>query len=254
MPIFLQEIHDRCLAALDAEDSDRYTFDQDTYPSIQGAVETVVTWFNQAFADNKLTPESLRELTKVGVWQTNAFSRVSFDEAVVGVKLWSVLGIFPEIKTNKGVAASPTTNKAESKFRPELSFVESIKSAKRLTFEQWNQNSKNAFMPGNTILQGSLKEYAYLDFADYTSTSYVKPNDKFETTIRPDVSNKLIAIAYLKYPNVPKNIAGSIDFPTSLTDLITEITLNKISYKQGDQTNLYGVTAQNINRLISLIK
>lgn len=253
MPILVQEINNRCLAKLDAEGSDRYLFDQDIKPAINSSIEEVVTWFNDAFANNKLTPESLRELVKVKVWQTNKFSRVSFDSASVGHSLWTLLAVYPEIKANRNLAASPAANDAESKFRPDLSFISSVKSAKRLTHEEWNQNTQNAFMPGNNILKGSLSDYAYLDFADYTSNTYSK-TDKLEIQIRPDVPNKLIAMAYLKYPSPITNISDSIEFPTSLTELITEIALNKISVKQGDGTNLYGVTTQNINRLISLIR
>lgn len=254
MPILVQEINNRCLSKLDAEGSDRYLFNQDIKPAINAAIEEVVTWFNAAFAAKKLTPESLRELTKVRVWQTNSFSRVSFDAHVVGDTLWTIVAVYPEIKTNRpSMSASAPSSSAESKFRPDISFVSSKKSAKRLTHEEWNQNSENAFMPGNTILAGAMSEYGYLDFANYTSTSYVK-TDKAEIQIRPDVSNKLIAIAYLKYPTPVASIGDSIEFPTSLTELITEIALNKISVKQGDQTNLFGITSQNINRLISLIR
>jgi len=255
MPILNQEIHDRVLSALDAEGSERYTWDQDTKIALKGAIEILITWLNEAFADNKLTPESLRELVNVKVWQTNFYSRVSFDASVVGHPLWSLLAVYPEIETNGNPSSSPSTNKAESKFRPDLTFISSLKSAKRLTLEEWNENSNNAFMPGNTILQGSIKEYAYLDFADYTSSNYVKATDKLEATIRPGVSNQLVALAYLKYPTMPDLISGSIEFPNSLTDLLVELTLNKISFKQGQGgANLYGVTSQNINRLVSLIK
>lgn len=255
MPILNQEVHNRVLSSLDSEGSERYLWAQDTYPNLKGAVEILVTWLNEAFAENKLTPESLRELTRVGVWQTNAYSRVSFDDSVVGDELWTLLAVYPEIETSSKQAASSTTNKAESKFRPDVTFVRSKKDAKRLTFEEWNQNSDNVFMQGNTILQGSIKEYAYLDFADYTSQRYVKPTDKKEITIRPDVPSQLIAMAYLKYPVVSNQIGGSLDFPKSLTDLIVEIVLNKISIKQGaGGQNLFGITDRNINRLVSLIK
>jgi len=254
MPILNQEIHNRCLSFLDAEGSDRYLWEQDTKPALKGAIETVVGLFNAAFAENKLTPENLRELVKIKVWQTNSFSRVSFDEAVVGHPLWSFLAVYPKIKTNQGASVSPSKNKAESKFRPELSFISSDKSAKRLNLEEWNQNVKNSFMPGNIILGGELTEYAYLDLGDFTSSTYVKAGDNLEITIRPNIPNELVAIAYLKYPTMPDLISGSIEFPQTLTDLITEITLNKISMKQGDGTNLWMTSSANINRLISLIK
>lgn len=254
MPILVQTINDRMLSKLDAEGSERYLFDQDIKPSINTAMESLITMFNAAFAEKKLTPESLREVTKVKVWQANKFSRVSFSDADVGGSLWTVLAVFPKPIVNKGVSGSPTTDDSESKLRGDLSFVSSEKSAKRLTFEEWNQNSKNAFMPGNSILSGELLEYAYLDFADYSSTSYTGNNGKFEIQVRPDIPSELVAIAYVKYPKPVVNIGDSIEFPLSLTDLIVDLSLQVIAYKQGDGTSLYLVTRENINKLVNLIR
>jgi hypothetical protein len=248
-------IHSRILSRLDAEGSDRYTFDQDTKYAINSAMEILITMFNQAFAENKLTPESLRELNIVGVWQANSFSRIAFSEAEVGHGLWSIIAVYPECETYKKVAlAKAGTDDKPSSFRKDVTFVKSIKSAKRFTQEEWNENIDNAFMPGNDILKGELKEYSYLDFANYTSTSYVGGADKVEITIRPDVPNKLVAIAYLKYPNQVSAPTDTIEFPKSITELITDIALSVIAEKQGDGTNLYAVSERSINLLVSLIK
>lgn len=252
--ISVQQINDRVLSALDSENSDRYLFDQDIKPSLNGALEILVTWINQAFAENKLSAENLRELLHVGVWQANSYSRVAFNGQDVGHNLWSLLAIYPKpVVTSRNVVVPSTTNNSISKYRPDLSFVKSVQSAKRLTFEEWNENVDNAFMPGNSTLSGSLAEYAYLDAANYSSTSYPSSTDKAEWTIRPDIPNQLVAIAYLKYPTPVGQITDTIEFPLSLTDLIVELTLNKIGYKQGTQS-VYVATAQNIAKLVSLIK
>jgi hypothetical protein len=254
MPIFVQTITKRMAAKLDAEGSDRYMFDQDFKPAINEAIEQVVTIFNQAFGENKLTPEVLRELVKIKVWQTNMYSRVSMNPADMGHPLWSIIAVYPEPKLNKGVSGSLEVDQSKSKIRKDISFISSEKSAKRLTHEEWNQNSKNVFMPGNTILQGELKEYAYLDFGDYTSNSYLGLPSKIEITIRPELKQKLVAIAYLKYPNQVTLIGDSIEFPESLTNLMVDMALKNMSYKQGDSTNLFSVTTQNIATIVNLIK
>lgn len=254
MPILVQEISNRMLAKLDAENSDRYLFDNDIKPALNEAMEQLVTMFNQAFADNKLTPEALRELIKIRIWQTNMYSRVSLSPTEMGHPMWSIVAVYPEPVVNKGVASSPEVDKAKSKLRKDLSFIKSVRSAKRLTHEEWNQNTDNVFMPGNNILKGSLKEYAYLDFGDYTSSSYSGASAVFEITIRPDLPQKLVGIAYLKYPKQVDAIGDSIEFPESLTNLIVDLALKNISYKQGDSTNLFSVTSQNISTLVNLIK
>lgn len=251
MPILVSDINKRVLADLDAEGSERYLFDQDVKPALNSAIEILVTMCNQAFAQNKLTPESLRELLKVRVWKASKYSRINFNEIDAGHPLWTIAAVYPKIKADKGIAGAPIANDSESKLLKGVAFLESEQSAKRLTLEEWNQNTKNVFMPGNTILQGELSEYAYLDFADYSTDS--KYTSKIEIQVRPAVPGELVAIAYLKQPTPVAAIGDFIEFPQSLTELISELVLMKISMKQGDQTNLSGFASQNINRLASLI-
>lgn len=246
-------IHNRILSRLDAEGSDRYTFNQDTKYAINGAMELLVTMFNQAFGENKLTPENLRELNKTKVWQASSLSRVAFDEAAVGHGLWSIIAVYPKIETSKKTSIS-SNKESYSRFMPDVTLVRSGKAAKRLTQEEWNENEDNAFMPGNDLLKGTLQEYAYLDFSDYSSTAFPGGADKAEITIRPSIPNQLVAIAYLKYPNQVSSINDNIEFPKSLTELIVELALSKIAEKQNDGTNLASTSQQNINTLVSLIK
>lgn len=254
MSVVAQTIHDRILSELDAEGSDRYTFAQDTKHAINSAIDILVSLFNEAFAENKLTPESLRELNFTKVWQANSYSRVAFNSSEVGHSMWSLIAVYPKPKVNKATVVIPNTkSNSVSKFLPAVSFV-SGRSAKRLSQEEWGDNEKNAFMAGNSILAGDLVEYGYQDFSDYSSTSYPSSTDKKEITIRPDIPNSLVAISYLKYPNRVVTLSDSIEFPESLTELLVEIALNKISVKQNNGTNLYGVTAQNVSRLASLMR
>jgi hypothetical protein len=254
MAILVQTINDRMLSLLDSEDSDRYLFNQDIMPAINGAMEILVTMFNEAFAANKLTPECLRELSKVKIWQCNQYSRFSIDPADIGGEIWTITSIYPLPVTNQGASSATPTDKSESQFRGDLSFVSSNYSCKRLTLEEWNTNALNIFTPGNDLLKGGLQDYAYLDPNDYTSTSYTGNPAQIEYTIRPAIPNGLVAVGYVKYPKQVALISDSIEFPQLLTDLIVDLSLSKISFKQGDQTSLYGVTSQYINRLVSLIK
>lgn len=254
MPILVQDIHNNMLAKLDAEGSDRYTFAQDTKFAINSASEIITTMFNQAFGSDKLSPECLKELVKVKIWQTNSYSRFAYNKADTGHSLWTIIGVFPEPKVNKSPASSPASDKSKSKYRADLTYISSDKSCKRSTLEEWNTNAKNVFMPGNTILSGELTEYAYLDFADYTSTSYLGNLDKMEIQIRPDVSNKLVALAYLKHPNPITSLSDFLEFPELLSTVITDVALHNLAYKQGDATNLYQITDRSITQLINLMK
>lgn len=252
MPILVQEVVNRCLSALDAEGTERYLFDQDFKPGINYAEEWLTAAFNSGFASNKLTGESLRELVKISVWQANSFSRIAFDPAVMNHKLWTVLAIYPNPVVFPFQQPIPHPNKSVSRFMPTLSYVSGRASTNRLTLEEWNENQDNVFMPGNNKLTGDLADYAYLDFGDYSSTNYNNPG-KYEIEIRPSVANKYVAMGYLKRPDPISLITDSIQFPDSLTALITDKVLSWCATKQGDQTTLYSVTERDVQMLMNLL-
>lgn len=255
MPIPVADIITFLKSSLDSEGSQRYLFEQDYRPAINSAIDLVVALFNVAFADKKLSPEQLRELTKVGVWQANEYSRIAYKESEVGYPFWTLVAIYPKPVTNVSPSSVAITDKSISKFQKGISYIKANYVAKRLTLEEWNDNKDNAFMPGNDLLQGStLSEYAYLDFANYSSDSYTGNGGEPEIQVRPDVPNELVAIAFLKVPKKIVLESDSVEFPVSLTQMISDLALNFISVKQADQTTLWGVSTQNIQRLISAMK
>jgi len=252
MPISAQTIVSRMAADLDAEGSDRYTFEQDYKYAINKSIEWCVTAFSRMFADDKFNPEQLRELVKVGIWQASKFSRVAYNPSDTGSELWSVLGVFPKVTVHPSIIVTNITGPEKSRFFPNASFIKSDESCERLTLEQWNRNEKNIFLAGNNVMKNDLASYGYLDFADYSSSSYNNPGT-FEITIRPDIPNELVGIAYLAYPKPVSLITDVIQFPSSMLNIITEKALNFISYKQGDGTNLYAVTDKDTQALTSLL-
>lgn len=245
-------IHNAILSRLDAEGSDRYTFDQDTSFAINSAIDTIVSFCNEAYGDGKLKPEALRELTNTKVWQTNSYSRVAFDSASVGHEMWTLLALWPKIKTDRAAAFPSGAKTTASVFRADVAFVSSTKAAKRLTVEQWNENKDNAFMAGNMVLSGTLQEFAYLDFSNYNTTKYQSANNEPEIEIGPPVPNQFIALTYNKYPTRVTTINSIIEFPKSITELLTEFALNYIAWKQGESP-LIAISTQGVNRLVGLI-
>lgn len=247
--IAVQTIVDRCLSLLDAEGSDRYLFDQDFKPAINLTKDWVVAVFNKAFADKKLSEENLKELIKTNVWSTSAYSRVNIDPA--NANIWSILSVIPKPTVHPDTA-TPTVGAQpyDSNFEPDVSYVKSDFSAKRLTVEEWNENKNNIFEAGNIIPTVSFTEYAYLSQGDYSSTSYT--SDK-EIEVRPEIPNEFVAITYLKYPTEITLVGDNLEFPETLTDLIVNKVLNYVSFKQGDRTNLFSVTGQEVATLVKLM-
>lgn len=250
--ISVQLISDRVLSALDAEGSDRYTFDQDIKIAINSSIEWVVAVFNKAFADKKLSEENLRELIQVVIYQTNAFSRIGFNSIDLGFSVWSIIKINPEAEVYPANATiTPVANAYDSLFRSDLSYIKSKYSAKRLTMEQWEDKTDNIFEAGNERMTNLFKTYSYVNFASYSSSSYNTTVSEVE--IGPAVPNQFVGVSLLKYPSQVALITDTIQFPQVLTNLIVEKTLNFISTKQGDQTNLYGITAKEVQTLVQLM-
>lgn len=247
----VQEIVDRIASQLDAEGSDRYLFDQDYKPAINSAKDWVVAVFKKVFADKSMSEENLRELVKVKIFQTNKFSRVALDEALLGDNIWSILSVNPEAETYPNSTITTPANDYQSIYRDDLSYIKSNYSAKRLTFEEWENMRDNIFMAGSPSLTNSLKSYSYLSQSDFNSTNYSATAPEIE--ISPVLENKLVGIRYLKYPNDVSLLSDDLEFPRTLFDMIVSKAANFISIKQGDQTNLYTVTDRDVNYLIQLM-
>jgi hypothetical protein len=245
----VQTIVDRVTSILDAEGSDRYLFDQDFKPAINLSKDWVVAVFNKAFADKKLSEENLKELVKTKVWTTSTFSRINIDPSVINV--WSILGIIPK-PTVYPAASIPTVgvNPDTSTLETGVSYISSEFSARRLTIEEWNENKNNVFEAGNNVLTTSFTEYAYLNQGDYSSTNYTTVG---EIEIRPAIPSEFLAVTYLRYPIDISVIGDSMEFPQTLTDLIVNKVLNYISFKQGDQTNLFSVSGAEVATLVKLM-
>jgi hypothetical protein len=48
-------------------------------------------------------------------------------------------------------------------------------------------------------------------------------------------------------------LSQNIEFPNSVFQLLFDKALSYISYKQGDGTNLYAVTAQDVQQLLTIL-
>jgi len=249
--IAVQTVVDRMKSALDAEGSDRYLFDQDFKPAINSSIDWLVAVFNAAFSDKKLSEEDLRELVKTSIWQANSFSRIRFDETALGYKIWTVLGIFPEPRVTPSANPASLSSPEKSTFRGDLSYIDSHFSARRLSIEEWNENRQNVFSAGNEILGNGLKSYAYLGHGNYDSSNYITGGE--EVQIRPDVSETFVAVTVLKNPDKIVSETDSIEFPSTIIDILYQKALNFVAYKQGDQTTLFAVTSRDVATLVKLM-
>lgn len=245
-------------AALDAEGSDHYRFEQDYRPAINYAIDYIVTLFNKAFADNKLTEENLRELIKIELYRASKNSTLTFTQEELN-EVWSIHAIYPNPRYAT-LTADPTPivdDDAEGGQSVKLlgyKFLGGVDSASKSTVEQWNDNEGNPFAKGNSVItSGHLVAYSYLSFSNqdlYMAGDPPAPVVGTEILIRPDIANKVVAVAFLNYPDRVVNDDDDIQFPRSLSNLLVSRALMFISFKQGDSTNLYSLTDKDVKELL----
>lgn len=248
--IQVSEVREMMDAALDAEGSDRYLFDQDHRHAINDAITWMTSLFSSALERKKISPENLRELLYTRVFQPNAYGRIELDPGELDQYVFYIVAVNPEAEVHPDGAVPDSLVKTKSKYRDDLTFVGSSYSAANLPYEEWNQNRKNIFMKGNEVLEGEFKTYAYLNFGNYGSTSYSQSR---EIEVRPNPHGSFVGITYVKRPDKITSESDMIEFPYAVINMIYQRALHFISYKQGDQTNLYSVTQNDVNMLAQLL-
>ena len=277
-----QEIVDSMAAALDAEGNDYYTFNKDYKYAINNAIEWCVGVMSPLIGTKKFSEESFSELTISRIWQTNKFSRISFDSSVMPYQsdIWTIMAIQPKPTvfietlgslstpiyyyseivgfTNQELINKPIVGKDYktgfpltahmSTIRPELSFIHAEKPAKRMTIEEWPLCDKDPFASGyaNPVCE-EMVEYGYINAVDYTSYiggyKLVVPR---EIEIKPRLINDLVAVFYIPVPTPIALITDNIQFPQNMKNILVNRSLSFLSLKQGDGTNLPTSTAQDL--------
>ena len=341
MPITVQSIIDQCNALLDAEDSDRYTFDEDYKLAINNTQKWLIGLFHKIYGQTKVSEEALRELTKVGVFKASNYSRVSISnnpdfptiywaetidnnnavdltpyvvikitghkflrgnkvvitgttnydgtwevsstdtdyilitttyvaEAFAGTetvtlthRVQSILGVFPEITTIPAAPAALPADADRSYYCgggagavTEVTVNSFLKSATRLTIEEWAEKARNPFVAGSTLIANTeLKEYAYLNLQNYnpnrvyTATSGIDE----EIEISPTRANELVGITYLIIPDDIILVTDTIPFPSFMQTVVVDKVMNFISIKEDDRINLYEITEREIAEVINIL-
>lgn len=251
--ISAQELRNAMAAALDAEGSDHYTDTLDYIPAMNVANKWLTSVVNAALGQNKIGEEFFRDISYAGVFMTNNNSRLSLN--VFPSEVWSILAIYidPKTEVDPSLPVPPTPDPKQSYYLSNQIHVFSSVDCKRLTVEQWANNVLNPFEHGydGDQICDNLKFYAYLNPINYSISGASSKMQQIE--IRPKSQNEMVTVFWAKKPSTITSLTDTIDFPSSVFDLLFNKALNYISYKQGDQTNLYGVTNTDIQQLINVL-
>lgn len=290
MSIIAQDIIDRIVSRLDAENTDHYNFARDFKPAINSAIEWAISVITPRLGDKKFSEETFRELNRIAVWQTSRFSRIMIDpNDFGGTDMWTINAILPTptitvidhtnistlpplyydiVRFVEGgqYVNSPIVPQAwnatgntllkpnESTFRPELAFLESGYSAHRMTIEEYTPNVKqNPFSPGYNDSRPDILQYAYITFTNYTTLigGYSLPVPR-EIEISPKIPSQLVAINWIEIPSFISAPTDTIKFPSTMINILTDKALNYISVKQNNNTNLYQVSNADLLTLLSV--
>lgn len=251
--ILAQDLRNQMAFALDAENSDHYLDDLDYIPAINASVKWLTNVVNAAYGQNKLGEEFFRDLAYSGVFQTTDTSRVSLN--VFPNEVWTILGVYAKPKTSviAGYPPVSTPDVTRSYFLSNIKHLSSLDSCKRLNVEEWALNASNPFEAGydGDQICDDIKLYAYLSPFNYQGDNSGPISSEIE--IRPSVINDKVTVFWAKKPSDVTSLSDNIEFPNSVFQLLFDKALNYIAYKQGDQTNIYGVTAQDIKELLSVM-
>lgn len=251
--ILASSIINKVKADLDAEGSDYYRDDQDYIPAINKAIDWVVAVVNMGLGEKKISEEAFRDLTKVKIYQTNTFSRILLPALTQTDEIWTLIAVLPLPVAYPNSNSIVPSNDVISYLRGELSLQSSQYIAERVTSEELEINRDNPFFRGHALEPGELvKTFCYLAPQDYQSSSYVTSGTILgEITIFPEISKKLVAIRYAKYPTRITSISDNIEFPKSMENIIYLKALNYIGIKQGDQSTIINTSNADLRLLLS---
>jgi len=283
MAILVSDITTRMRqVGLDAENATYYDDTIDLIPAINASVEWLVSVINSVYGSTKFSEDFFSELTHTAIFQTSTLSRVQFNnQASFPHNIWTILAVYPNPQVGEdtidnsllnasyrsqlstpGVITSVASDGVVitdhiSIYRPEAYFVDSDDSCKRLTTEEWIENKPNPFSAGSET--GVNVQFGYIsrgNHSTYKGSTHTYPayyTGIQEIEIRPVINQRLVAVTYVKTPDLATVITDSIELPQSMMNLLYEKALQFVSYKQGDGTNIYSVTNNELRILTSVL-
>ena len=236
MSILASDVFTTVRAMLDDDNSGRYSEAGDLIPFVNSAVNYLITVFNAAFEQKKISPESLRELTKTAIVTTTGTGTTK--QAVVTtimVELWTIFGIEPDPEITTGPDRLASTRN---------------RWATRMTLEAWNDAGSDPF-------SASTLQTIPVDFLrpGYLGPGHFTSDTDYQVLIRPAslfVADKA-AVWYLKNPTKVTSGASTIEFPQSLFNLVVDKTLNYLSRQHSPDSKYNQVTDKEIAQLVNLM-
>lgn len=256
MPILAENMDKQIRAALDAENSDRYDEILDIVPAINWSIKEATNIVNSFLSANKVSEEFFSEISLMEVFRTSKNSTVEID--TFSETPWTILSVVPKPKVgDTPVTIAPMIDDNKSYLREDKYYIDNDKSrsCKRLSIEEWTGNAWNSMSAGSQFMEGvceELKAYGYLNPISYNPDG--QSAIKKEIKIRPVLDKETVAIAYAKLPEPIIGTDSVIGFPESMENILVNLALSWISRKEGDETNIYQVSQQDLALLFNSVQ
>jgi hypothetical protein len=179
-------------ALLDDENSERYSFDNDYKPALNGAVRYIMSAFDRAFDQGVLSPFIFNELlfgqklTATPVTNEDA-SKFTVPDTVV----WRTVGVDPAPVMDTDDYVMP-----------------GARLAKFVTIDNWGQAVDDPFAAGRGDVSDDLKLFAYTQF------NYLDPGGTptKQLVVRPKPVGD-VALIYLRVPTKITLTSTTVEFP-----------------------------------------
>jgi hypothetical protein len=239
---------------LDDEASERYLL-SNRLAAINSAISRAQTALGWELANRKGSEESLREFTRIVIFQTD-LQRSSFliDDPLLGYKVANVVAIYPEPEaefqpTTITVPALPTPVVIDvpanpnplplpptmSRYRADAVWQGAGKPARRVTHEQVPVIKDNVHMPGNEVFASNASRRTY---------SYYVNEGRVYLLPRSVTAQKFVGMAHIKKFEPMTDDTSTVDMPESTLYLLASWAMQYIAWKQDPQMVGHGAIAE----------
>jgi len=220
MPISYGQIDTILSEKLDDERSQRYLV-ANRLGGINSAISRMQSAVTYKLANRKGSEEIIRDMSKIGVWQTDTAGSFIIDDTALGKNVSNIVAIYPEAGL---VQDRPVTPASDGRFLVTAVWNGVGKAAKRVTAEEVPIIRDNALKEGNEVLAASptRRKWAY----------YL--NDGRAWLLPRSIAGRtFVAMVHIERFVPMTGITSTVDLPEYMTELLASWALEYISWKQG---------------------
>ena len=252
MAILADDLWKAMRAVLGVQGTQRYLPDTNIIPAINGGLRQFNGFIYSLFAERKGSEELLEEITVTRVFQTNDMGGISFSEAQLGHKVWTINAVYPEAAFLPADPAILPIPADQSQWRQDVALKRPGRfRCARVTLEQVPDTEMSALMPGSERLATSaLRSYAYYLIGDRAATGWAPSGMELVVLPVSITGKKLVGVSYMKGVDPITSLNDTIPYPPSAFQLLRDLALNEISVRQGARP-LYEVTINSVRALMT---